>query len=150
MLSALIPSIHSYPAIHLVAKPVDQRYVQPSPLVICSPITRSIDYIFSVLLIKMKMLNEVRDTGVYCAHVFIIAIKTRMGLFECSSRRRSRLLAGKRGEKIKTPKLKCRHILLSPVNRVSSDTSAFTSLFGMGRGRAHLSKAPTFKPPSLN
>ena len=33
MLSALIPSIHSYPAIHLVAKPVDQRYVQPSPLV---------------------------------------------------------------------------------------------------------------------
>src|SRR5580704_98053 len=34
MLSALIPSIHSYPAIHLVAKPVDQRYVQPSPLVL--------------------------------------------------------------------------------------------------------------------
>ena len=33
MLSALIPSIHSYPAFHLVAKPVDQRYVQPSPLV---------------------------------------------------------------------------------------------------------------------
>jgi hypothetical protein len=33
MLSALIPSIYSYPAIHLVAKPVDQRYVQPSPLV---------------------------------------------------------------------------------------------------------------------
>ena len=34
MLSALIPSIHSYPAVHLVAKPVDQRYVQPSPLVL--------------------------------------------------------------------------------------------------------------------
>ena len=34
MLSALIPSIHSYPAIHLVAKPADQRYVQPSPLVL--------------------------------------------------------------------------------------------------------------------
>ena len=36
MLSALIPSIHSYPAVHLVAKPVDQRYVQPSPLVLRS------------------------------------------------------------------------------------------------------------------
>jgi hypothetical protein len=34
MLSALIPSIRSYPAFHLVAKPVDQRYVQPSPLVL--------------------------------------------------------------------------------------------------------------------
>ena len=34
MLSALIPSKHSYPAIHLVAKPVDQRFVQPSPLVL--------------------------------------------------------------------------------------------------------------------
>jgi len=33
MLSALIPSKYSYPAIHLVAKPVDQRFVQPSPLV---------------------------------------------------------------------------------------------------------------------
>src|ERR1019366_9550286 len=31
---ALILSIHSYPAIHLVAKPVDQRYVQLSPLVL--------------------------------------------------------------------------------------------------------------------
>ena len=34
MLSALIPSRHSYPALHLVAKPVDQRSVQPSPLVL--------------------------------------------------------------------------------------------------------------------
>src|SRR3989344_5412949 len=34
MLSALIPSIHSYPAFQLVPKPVDQRYVQPSPLVL--------------------------------------------------------------------------------------------------------------------
>jgi len=34
MLSALIPSIHSYPAFHLVAKPADQRYVQPGPLVL--------------------------------------------------------------------------------------------------------------------
>jgi len=34
MLSALIPSEHSYPALHLVAKPVDQRFVQPGPLVL--------------------------------------------------------------------------------------------------------------------
>ena len=34
MLSALIPSVHSYPAVQLVLKPVDQRYVQPSPLVL--------------------------------------------------------------------------------------------------------------------
>jgi hypothetical protein len=33
MLSALIPAEHSYPAIHLVAKPVDQRFVHPDPLV---------------------------------------------------------------------------------------------------------------------
>ena len=36
MLSALIPSEHSYLAIHLVAKPVDQRFVQPGPLVLGS------------------------------------------------------------------------------------------------------------------
>ena len=36
MLSALIPSIHSYSAVHLVVKPIDQRYVQPSPLVLRS------------------------------------------------------------------------------------------------------------------
>jgi hypothetical protein len=36
MLSELIPSIHSYPAVHLVAKPVDQRYVQSGPLVLGS------------------------------------------------------------------------------------------------------------------
>jgi hypothetical protein len=34
MLSALIPSVHSYPALQLVPKPVDQRYVQPGPLVL--------------------------------------------------------------------------------------------------------------------
>jgi hypothetical protein len=50
MLSALIPSIHSYPAIHLVAKPVDQRYVQPSPLVDRSHITMCSDYIFALRL----------------------------------------------------------------------------------------------------
>jgi len=36
MLSALIPSVHSYPAVHLVVKPVDQRYVQSGPLVLGS------------------------------------------------------------------------------------------------------------------
>jgi len=36
MPSALIPSEHSYPAIHLVAKLVDQRFVQPGPLVLGS------------------------------------------------------------------------------------------------------------------
>jgi len=34
MLSALIPSVHSYPALQLVPKPADQRYVQPGPLVL--------------------------------------------------------------------------------------------------------------------
>jgi len=33
MLSALIPAEHSYPALQLVPKPVDQRFVQPDPLV---------------------------------------------------------------------------------------------------------------------
>lgn len=33
MLSALIPSAHSYPALPLVGKPVHQRCVQPGPLV---------------------------------------------------------------------------------------------------------------------
>ena len=36
MLSALIPAEHSYPALHLVAKPVDQRFVQSGPLVLGS------------------------------------------------------------------------------------------------------------------
>src|SRR3989344_9529654 len=36
MLSALIPSEHSYPAVCLVAKPVDQRFVQSGPLVLGS------------------------------------------------------------------------------------------------------------------
>ena len=36
MLSALIPSERSYPAFHLVAKPVHQRFVQPGPLVLGS------------------------------------------------------------------------------------------------------------------
>ena len=36
MPSALIPYEHSYPAVHLVAKPVDQRFVQSGPLVLGS------------------------------------------------------------------------------------------------------------------
>ena len=34
MLSAVIPSIHSYPALHLAAQLVHQRYVHPGPLVL--------------------------------------------------------------------------------------------------------------------
>jgi len=49
MLSALIPSAHSYPALQLVLKPVHQRCVQPGPLVTLSSITRSVDYIFTPL-----------------------------------------------------------------------------------------------------
>ena len=36
MLSALISSVHSYPAVRLAAQPVHQRYVQPGPLVLRS------------------------------------------------------------------------------------------------------------------
>lgn len=36
MLSALIPSIHSYPAVQLAPQPVNQRYVQHGPLVLVS------------------------------------------------------------------------------------------------------------------
>src|SRR6267142_6751629 len=34
MLSAFIPSVHSYPAMPLAGQPVHQRYVQPGPLVL--------------------------------------------------------------------------------------------------------------------
>ena len=34
MLSAVIPSIHSYPALRLASQPVHQRYVHPGPLVL--------------------------------------------------------------------------------------------------------------------
>ena len=34
MLSAVIPSVHSYPALHLAAQLVHQRYVHPGPLVL--------------------------------------------------------------------------------------------------------------------
>ena len=46
MLSAFIPSKHSYLAVHLVVKPVDQRFVQSGPLVKLSRITACLDYIF--------------------------------------------------------------------------------------------------------
>src|SRR5258708_38830 len=36
MLSALIPSAHSYPAVPLAGQPVHQRCVQPGPLVLRS------------------------------------------------------------------------------------------------------------------
>src|SRR3989338_2976021 len=50
MLSALIPSAHSYPAVHLAAKLVDQRCVQPGPLVTNSRIAACADYIFTLRL----------------------------------------------------------------------------------------------------
>jgi hypothetical protein len=34
MLSAVIPSVHSYPAMQLAPQPVHQRYVHPGPLVL--------------------------------------------------------------------------------------------------------------------
>ena len=34
MLSAVIPSVHSYPAMRLASQPVHQRYVHPGPLVL--------------------------------------------------------------------------------------------------------------------
>ncbi len=34
MLSAVIPSVHSYPAVPLARQPVHQRYVHPGPLVL--------------------------------------------------------------------------------------------------------------------
>src|SRR5687768_9965399 len=36
MLSAVIPSVHSYPAMRLASQPAHQRYVQPGPLVLRS------------------------------------------------------------------------------------------------------------------
>src|SRR5829696_1114090 len=36
MLSAVIPSVHSYPAARLAPRQVHQRYVQPGPLVLGS------------------------------------------------------------------------------------------------------------------
>ena len=40
MLSALIPSEHSYPAVYLVVKPVHQRFVRPGPLVLGTTLLR--------------------------------------------------------------------------------------------------------------
>jgi len=47
MLSAFIQSEHSYPALPLVEQLVYQRSVRFGPLVTYSPITRSVDYIFT-------------------------------------------------------------------------------------------------------
>src|ERR1700716_1329902 len=41
MLSALIPSEHSYPAVLLAKQPVHQRFVQPGPLVLTSALLKS-------------------------------------------------------------------------------------------------------------
>ena len=46
MLSAVIVTRHSYPAMLLAEQLVDQRSVHPGPLVASSPISRSADYIF--------------------------------------------------------------------------------------------------------
>ena|SRR3989344_671464 len=46
MLSAVIATRHSYPAVPLAGQLVDQRSVHPGPLVDTSPISRSSDYIF--------------------------------------------------------------------------------------------------------
>ena len=47
MLSALIPTEHSYPAVLLAEQPVHQRFVPPGPLVTYSTIARCVDYIFT-------------------------------------------------------------------------------------------------------
>src|SRR3989338_7152766 len=49
MLSAVIQSRHSYGAVHLAVQPPDQRSVHFGPLVVHSPISRSTDYIFTLL-----------------------------------------------------------------------------------------------------
>ena len=46
MLSAVITTRHSYPAVPLAGQLVDQRSVHPGPLVASSPVSRSADYIF--------------------------------------------------------------------------------------------------------
>ena len=48
MLSVLIASEHSYPAVLLAEQLADQRFVHPGPLVTYSHITMSVDYIFTL------------------------------------------------------------------------------------------------------
>ena len=48
MLSALILTEHSYPAMLLAEQLVDQRFVHPGPLVTYSHITMRVDYIFTL------------------------------------------------------------------------------------------------------
>src|SRR3989344_3275194 len=49
MLSALITTEHSYPAMLLAEQLVHQRFVRPGPLVTFPYITISVDYIFALL-----------------------------------------------------------------------------------------------------
>ncbi len=49
MLSAFILTEHRYPAMPLVEQPVHERFVNLGPLVTYSPISRSADYIFTLL-----------------------------------------------------------------------------------------------------
>ena len=49
MLSALITTEHSYPAMLLAEQLVHQRFVHPGPLVTFSYITISVGYIFALL-----------------------------------------------------------------------------------------------------
>ena len=51
MLSALITTEHSYPAMLLAEQLVHQRFVHPGPLVTFSYITISVDYIFTLLVL---------------------------------------------------------------------------------------------------
>src|SRR3989338_1761069 len=50
MLSAVIPSVHSYRAVPLARQLVHQRYVLSGPLVTFSHISMSADYIFTLLV----------------------------------------------------------------------------------------------------
>jgi len=60
MLSAVIATRHSYPAMPLAGQLVDQRSVHPGPLVDTSPVSRSSDYIFI-----LPHLCEVRTAASY-------------------------------------------------------------------------------------
>src|SRR3989344_5141996 len=60
MLSAVIVTRHSYPAVPLAGQLADQRSVHPGPLVASSPVSRSADYIFI-----LPRLCEVRTMASY-------------------------------------------------------------------------------------
>ena len=54
MLSALIGTVHSYPAVPLAGQLVHQRYVHLGPLVTYSHITMSADYIFTPVKSRLR------------------------------------------------------------------------------------------------